>query len=72
MSRIPIRYRVLDALRGKKATIFSCIGTVLTFTVAKGWVDPATAFLLSGVASAFGFTINIADKIWQDGKNRPS
>ena len=51
---------LLTFLKGKKATIFSIVALLITYSLTKGFIDNDTAVLLNGVLVALGFSANIA------------
>ena len=45
-----------------KSTAASIIGTVVTFALAKGYIDADWSMLISGLATAFFGTVNFSNK----------
>lgn len=45
-----------------KSTVASIIGTLVTFLLAKDYIDADWAMLISGLATAFFGTVNIGGK----------
>lgn len=45
-----------------KSTAASVIGSLVTFALAKGYIDGDWAILISGLATAFFGTVNLTNK----------
>lgn len=52
--------KFLTFLRGKKTTIATIIGAIITFSLTRGYIDGDLANLLATIMIALGFTVNYA------------
>jgi hypothetical protein len=48
-------------LQGKKTTIATILGLLITFSLTKTWIDPDIANLLAGILAALGLTANVVN-----------
>jgi len=51
---------ILSYLKGKKTTIATIIGLLITFSLTRGYIPADIAELLSSIMLALGLTANIA------------
>ena len=52
---------LLDFLRGKKSAIGTITGAVITFCLARGYIQADVAMLLSTTLAALGIAVNTAE-----------
>ena len=52
---------VWEWLQGKKTTIATIIGLLITFSLARGWIADDVATLLAGIMAALGLTANVVN-----------
>jgi len=52
---------ILDFLRGKKTSIATIAGALVTYALARNYILPETAELLSTILIALGLSINFSD-----------
>ena len=55
--------KLLELLKGKKTTIGAVLALIITYCVAKGYIDNDLALLLSSLLVALGLTANVANWI---------
>jgi hypothetical protein len=53
--------KLLELLKGKKTTIGAVLALIITYCVAKGYIDNDLALLLSSLLVALGLTANVAN-----------
>jgi len=53
--------KVLDFLRGKKATIFSILGAIVVFLLGRGYIQQDLADLISAILVILGAGVNAVD-----------
>ena len=52
--------KLLTYLQGKKTTIATIVGALITFSLTKGYIDGDIANLLATIMIALGLSVNIA------------
>ncbi len=52
---------VWEWLQGKKTTIATIIGLLITFSLSRGWIADDVATLLAGIMAALGLTANVVN-----------
>lgn len=53
--------KVLDFLRGKKATIFAILGAIVVFLLGRGYIQQDLADLISAILVILGAGVNAVD-----------
>jgi len=51
----------MSLINGRKTTIATIIGLLITFSLARGWLADDVATLLAGIMAALGFTANVVN-----------
>ncbi len=53
--------KFMSLINGRKTTIATIIGLLITFSLARGWLADDVATLLAGIMAALGFTANVVN-----------
>jgi hypothetical protein len=53
--------KFMNLINGRKTTIATIIGLLITFSLARGWIADDVATLLAGIMAALGFTANVVN-----------
>lgn len=53
--------KFMSLINGRKTTIATIIGLLITFSLARGWIADDVATLLAGIMAALGFTANVVN-----------
>lgn len=53
--------KFMNLINGRKTTIATIIGLLITFSLARGWLADDVATLLAGIMAALGFTANVVN-----------
>lgn len=51
--------KLINFVNGWKSSIFTCLGLILSFLQARGYIAGDVAVLIAGIFAAFGVSVNL-------------